>query len=170
MVHPASQNPVPQNPTPTPVGTGDAALKPPLQPLNLKKTGLPTNVLIALVLIGFGLAALAFYFLAQLVTGSKDKSKTKAVVTDQIPPSQTVVEVVAPKQEKPAAAPRVLRELPTLTLTGIMYSGEGRENYAILNGKILTEGGMISGAKLERIGPDRVELSFDERRIILRSL
>ena len=53
---------------------------------------------------------------------------------------------------------------------GIMYSGEGSENFAILNGKIVSPGMMISGARLEKIGPDRVELSFDERKIILRSL
>lgn len=155
---------------PTPAAPDNSSPKPPLQSPSLKKTGLPTNVLIALVLIGFGLAALIFYFVAQAVTGSRGQSRVSTASASQAAASKTVVEVLASNQDKPAPAPKILRDLPTLVLTGIMYSGEGRENYVILNGKILTEGGMISGAKLEKIGPNRVELSFDERRIVMRSL
>lgn len=123
----------------------------------------------ALVLVGFGVAALLFYMAAQFVTGKWTKAKS-APAAVKPPVDKTVVEVIPAPQAAASAAPKVLRELPSLTLTGIMYSGEGSDNFVILNGKVLTEGTVISGAKVEKIGPDKVELSFDGRTIILRSL
>jgi hypothetical protein len=40
---------------------------------------------------------------------------------------------------------------------------------ALINGRVVPEGGMVDGAKIEKISSDEVELSFEGQKIILRS-
>ncbi|MFB3919436.1 MAG: general secretion pathway protein GspB [Candidatus Velamenicoccus archaeovorus] len=57
--------------------------------------------------------------------------------------------------------------MPTLSLSGILYSDA--ESLALINGKVVPEGGTVDGAKVEKISSDEVELSFEGQKIVLRS-
>ena len=139
-------------------------LKPPPQPINLSRTGVPPFVIIGFVLVGFIAAAVIFAYFSRAKSNKavSRKQETAAV-------SPTIVEVVSPpvptspvsmvgKEEKP---------LPTLALSGIIFGSEG--SLALINGRIIKEGAVVEGAKLEKISADRVELSFEDHKIILRS-
>jgi len=146
------------------------SLKPPLQPLDIKKPGIPPPLLLIIVVAGFALAAAIFAFLSKAATknalAQKQKqapiSKPKAV---SVPPMEVV-----PAQPPPGPVsqePVEAKPVPTLTLSGILFSEKG--SAALINGKIVSEGGSVEGAKLEKISSDKVELSFEGQKIILRS-
>lgn len=137
-------------------------LKEPLQPLDLKKTGLPPLALVGFVFLGFVAAAVLFAYFS--------KSAQPKVAPAQVPAAPvTIMEVVpAPVTETaPENIPAEDRPVPVLTLSGILFGPEG--SLALINGRIVREGGMVDGAKLEKISSDRVELSFDGQKVILRS-
>ncbi len=148
----------PQAPT-----TPSQPLKQPLQPLDLKKTGLPPLLLVGFVFLGFVVAAVLFAYF------SKPTAQPKAPLAAAPTVSATAMEVVPAPVPATAvdSVPAEERPLPVLTLSGILFGPEG--SLALINGRIVREGGMVEGAKLVKVSSDRVELSFDDQKIILRS-
>lgn len=146
------------------------SLQPPLQPLILKKTGLPPFLLLGLVVFGFLVASVFFaYFskaIRQKTVGMRQASSLSSAGNAS---SGSFVEVVPPPRAQAAVETVVAQDhpLPAMLLSGILFSD--RESFALINGRIVREGAMIDGAKLEKISSDRVELSFEGRKIILRS-
>jgi len=59
--------------------------------------------------------------------------------------------------EQPAAAPKP----PTLRVSGIAWQKDSTSRLAVINGSSVTEGGMVEGARVEEIFPDRVRLSYN---------
>lgn len=137
-------------------------LEQPLRPLDLKKTGLPPLVLVGIVFLGFVAAAVLFAYFSK-----STQPKTAPAPAPAAP--VTMMEVVpAPATETvPENISAEDRPLPVLTLSGILFGPEG--SLALINGRIVREGAMVEGAKLEKVSSDRVELSFDSQKIILRS-
>jgi hypothetical protein len=131
--------------------------------------GLPPLVVGALVVAGFLCAALIFAGVSRSMGRRVVKEKKPLTVT-QAP--KTVVEVVpmpsptGPVLSESAPLPK---DLPALTLGGILFSKDG-ESYALINGKIVREGTAVSGVTLKKVLPDKVELDFEGRRVIMRSL
>ncbi|MBI5656110.1 MAG: general secretion pathway protein GspB [Geobacter sp.] len=58
--------------------------------------------------------------------------------------------------EQPAAAPKP----PALRVSGIAWQKDSTSRLAVINGMSVTEGGMVEGAQVEEIFPDRVRFSF----------
>ena len=52
---------------------------------------------------------------------------------------------------------------PQLKVAGIAWQKGNAERMAIVNGKPVTEGAVVEGAKVEEIFPDRVRFSYDEK-------
>jgi general secretion pathway protein B len=52
---------------------------------------------------------------------------------------------------------------PSLKVAGIAWQRGNSERMAIVNGKPVTEGEIVEGAKVEEIFPDRVRFSYDEK-------
>ena len=131
----------------------------------VKKAGHPPLQLIFFIALGFGLAAAGFAFFSKSFTKTnlQEQSSKKAVLP------QTIVEVVIPAlvntTEKTPAEPE--KPIPTLTLSGILFGESG--SFALINGRVIPEGGKVDGAVVDKISPDRVELSFEGNKITLRS-
>jgi len=137
----------------------------PMQPIDLKKSGHPPLQLIFFVVFGFGLAAAGFAFFSKSFTKTNPpKQPTKTAVLPQ-----TIVEVITPAAvdtaEKMPAEPE--KPLPTLTLSGILFGESG--SFALINGRVIPEGGKVDGAVVDKISTDRVELSFEGKKITLKS-
>lgn len=121
---------------------------------------------VVLTVCGFFLAAALFAFFS----GSKKppvvpKAQTAHAPVVSLPVQAPVVEA-SMFQGSPAESTTPL-PLPTLSLSGILYSGT--ESLALINGKVVPEGGTVDGAKIEKINSDEVELSFEGQKIVLRS-
>ncbi len=54
-------------------------------------------------------------------------------------------------------------EVPALTVTGIGWQKDGAERMAVVNGRMVSEGSVIEGAKVEEIYPDHVRFSIAKR-------
>jgi general secretion pathway protein B len=69
------------------------------------------------------------------------------------------------KAEKPAEPPQlaVPSGPPPLKVAGIAWQKGNAERMAIVNGRPVTEGTVVEGAKVEEIFPDRVRFSYDEK-------
>ncbi|MEK7849560.1 MAG: hypothetical protein AAB213_01875 [Candidatus Omnitrophota bacterium] len=137
----------------------------PMQPIDIKKAGHPPLQLIFFVVFGFGLAAAGFAFFSKSVT--KTNPPKQSPKTAVLP--QAIVEVVTPavinRTEKTPAEPE--KPLPILTLSGILFGESG--SFALINGRVIPEGGKVDGAVVDKISPDRVELSFEGKKITLKS-
>ncbi len=72
------------------------------------------------------------------------------------PPLPAKVEPVAP----PATA-----TLPALKVTGIAWQKDNASRLAMINGAAVLEGGMVEGARVEEIFPDKVRLTVGKRTI-----
>ncbi len=117
---------------------------------------------------GFFLAAALFAFFSGSKKAPKlPKPQAPAAV---VPAPAAVTPAVVVETPKPQASPEgstTLSAVPTLSLSGILYSDA--ESLALINGRVVPEGGMVDGAKVEKISSDEVELSFEGQRTILRS-
>lgn len=60
-----------------------------------------------------------------------------------------------------------MSEEPAFKLEGIVVSQEAQ--YAVLNGTVVIPGEVIDGARLVSIAPDRVELDYQGRKIVLKT-
>jgi len=116
---------------------------------------------------GFFLAAALFaFFSGSKKTQKLPKPQAAPAVIPSVPaPAAPVVET--PQPQSPPAESTVSSAVPTLSLSGILYSDA--ESLALINGRVVPEGGMVDGAKVEKISSDEVELSFEGQKIILRS-
>ncbi|HAJ56210.1 MAG TPA: hypothetical protein DCL35_00380 [Candidatus Omnitrophica bacterium] len=144
------------------------ALKPPLQPIDIKRTGLPTSLIIGLVLVGFIGAGLLFAVFSRPGL-QKEASKQKPDQAAAIPAPSAIVEIIPEPDAKATAksAAKQASPVPVLTLSGILFGEQG--SLALINGRVVREGGLIEGARLDKVSSDRVELSFEGKKIILRS-
>ncbi len=68
--------------------------------------------------------------------------------------------------EKPLASPTPAAGLepPSLNVSGIGWQKDSADRLAVVNGRAVSEGSVIAGAKVEEIFPDRVRFSFGERK------
>ena len=71
----------------------------------------------------------------------------------------TALQPAPPPQ--PAAAPG----LPVLKVTGIGWQKDNANRLAVVNGRPVTEGSVIEGARVEEILPDRVRFSINDRSL-----
>jgi general secretion pathway protein B len=64
---------------------------------------------------------------------------------------------------KPSAPPLPAPQpgLPALKVTGIGWQKDNAERLAIVNGRAVSEGAVVEGARVEEIFPDRVRFSFN---------
>ncbi|GEM_PF-4575337 len=139
-------------PAPEPTFTVNKANHPPLQ-------------LIFFIALGFGLAAAGFAFFSNSFTKTNSaKQSPKAVVVPE-----TIVEVVTPvvNDVTEKAPPEPEKPIPALSLSGILFGETG--SFALINGRVIPEGGNVEGAVVEKIYAERVELSFEGKKITLRS-
>jgi general secretion pathway protein B len=67
--------------------------------------------------------------------------------------------------EKPIAPalPEALPAPPVLKVTGIGWQKDNADRLAIVNGKAVSEGAVVEGARVEEIFPDRVRFSFNDK-------
>jgi hypothetical protein len=143
-------------------------LKPPPQPLDLKKTGMPPLVLLGIVVIGFTLAGLLFSFLVKALVKKSDQKKklsaesAKPKTLIEVKPEETVSQAAPVMAEPP-------KELPSLNLGGILFSPTG-ESYALINGKVVPEGSQVLGVTVTKVLRDKVEMTFEGRKFTMRSL
>lgn len=77
------------------------------------------------------------------------------------PPPQ----IAPPNAEKPAAPsqPEAPPGPPALKISGIGWQKDNAERMAIINGKAVSEGAVVEGARVEEIFPDRVRFSFKDK-------
>jgi hypothetical protein len=143
-------------------------LKPPPQPLDLKKTGMPPLVLLGIVVIGFTLAGLLFSFLAKSLF-KKTESKKKLASEPEKPKTVIEAKVEESSQEAPPVMVEPPKELPSLNLAGILYSPSGG-SYALINGRVVPEGSKTQGVTVTKVLRDKVELMFEGRKFTMRSL
>jgi len=83
----------------------------------------------------------------------------------QAHPTESVPEKGQPESrhgEKPATAPNS-PAVPTLQVTGIGWQKDNADRLAVVNGKPVTEGAVVEGARVEEIFPDKVRFSFNNR-------
>ncbi|MFA5038765.1 MAG: hypothetical protein WC732_03705 [Candidatus Omnitrophota bacterium] len=124
---------------------------------------------VILAVFGFFLAAAIFAFVAGRKKqpaavkppASKPVAKSNAAVPAPPKPAPVVSSASAPEVPVYAGTP------PALVLSGILFSEEG--SLALIDGKVVPEGGTVAGATVERIGSDEVELSYEGQTFILRS-
>ena len=140
-------------------------------PGEIKKSGHPPANLILFVIGGFVLALFIFSVISRLAVKRIPKKEPYApvVITDNIVEEKPVVArqaEIKPLAAMEQAAPK--NPAPSLILTGIVFSEDGK-SLALINSRIVKEGGMIEGALLEKIESDQVRLIFEDKRIILRS-
>jgi len=65
---------------------------------------------------------------------------------------------------EPAPVPLAPKpSLPTLKVTGIAGEKDSPVHLAIVNGTSVVEGSMVNGVKVEKILPDRVRFTFENR-------
>ena len=121
--------------------------------------------------LGFFLSAMIFALISKALTKKNLAKKQKATPVASVIETgaanftakvTTEVPAVAPKEE-----PEVSKALPTLKLTGILVSNNG--NIALINGRVVPEGGIVDGAVVKKVMNDTVELSFEGQKIVLRS-
>jgi len=87
---------------------------------------------------------------------------------DQVAPVLSVEPRTAAPQPSPAEAPQAVTaeqpvaspKPPALRVSGIAWQKDSTSRLAVINGSSVTEGGMVEGAQVEEIFPDRVRLSF----------
>lgn len=86
-------------------------------------------------------------------------AKVKTVI--EVKPSETL-------EPAPAVKPEPPKDLPNLTLGGILFSSSSG-SYALINGKVVPEGSKVSGVTVVKVLRDKVELSFEGRKFTMRS-
>lgn len=128
-------------------------------------------VLIFLGVFGFFAAAALFASLSGNKALKKKIEKKEPVAVKQPVSIEVVEKPSAPEIQAPIATKKTSAPsdavAPPMVLTGILFSKDG--SLALIDGKVVPEGGTIGGAKVERIGAEEVELSYAGRTFILRS-
>jgi len=80
---------------------------------------------------------------------------------NQVAPVLSAEPQTAPPPSSPAQAPQaVTAEQPALRVSGIAWQKDSTSRLAVINGSSVTEGGIVEGAQVEEIFPDRVRFSF----------
>ncbi|HEX9022686.1 MAG TPA: general secretion pathway protein GspB [Geobacteraceae bacterium] len=74
-----------------------------------------------------------------------------------------VAERPAPPQAAQPSLPAPAPSRPKLTVTGIGWQKDNGDRLAVVNGRAVSEGTVIEGAKVEEIFPDRVKFSVGEQ-------
>ncbi len=80
-------------------------------------------------------------------------------IAEQVPtarPAFTEEVVVTISEQAPARV-----QTPPLKVTGIGWQKDATARYAVINGTAVSEGGIVDGAKVEEILPDKVRLRVD---------
>lgn len=132
----------------------------------------PVSLFILLGVFGFGLAALLFSVL------SKPSAKKTAPKPEKETPAAEIISpaaVLAEDQQKPTEEIAeeeeelsVGQSMPSIHISGIIFD-EKAGGLALINGKVVREGYMVDGVKLERVYSDKVEMSFEGKKFILRA-
>jgi hypothetical protein len=90
----------------------------------------------------------------------REGGEGQAIALPQAPQPQAALR---PRPE-PASAPQAPKpSLPTLHVTGIAGEKDSPVHLAIVNGTSVVEGSMVNGVKVEKILPDRVRFTFENR-------
>ncbi|GFE57923.1 general secretion pathway protein GspB [Geobacter sp. AOG1] len=97
---------------------------------------------------------------------------TRAVASKSapLPPQQVVPQPESPVQAPPTVpakmdpvSPPAAPPLPTLKVTGIAWDKDSSSRLAMVNGAAVAQGGMVEGARVEEIYPDRVRFAAGKR-------
>jgi general secretion pathway protein B len=65
-----------------------------------------------------------------------------------------------PKGLAPSTQPPAAEQLPAISVTGIAWQQDNASRMAVLNDTTVTEGGIVAGARVVEIFPDRIRFSF----------
>jgi len=172
LPEPPTPSPAPAQPSCAPEAPEKKPAPPVLEaPQTEKKTGLSPLIVGGIVLVGFLVAALIFSLLGRVLNAQRAE-KARASLAAKPAPKMVIEEVPVEEEEvveNIAAVVKVKREMPKLLLGGIIYS-ENEGSAALINGRVVPEGGTVKGVKVVRVLQDKVELEFDGRRIFMRSL
>lgn len=128
-----------------------------------KRTGVSPVLFFVLSGVGFVLSAVVFALLSQ---APPKKPFPAASVAPAAETKAAAPASVVPAPRK-AVVPKEKKQPPSLSLSGILYSPQG--SMALINGRVIPEGGLIEGARVEKISSDVVQLNFEGDKIILRS-
>jgi general secretion pathway protein B len=63
----------------------------------------------------------------------------------------------------PAPQPAAVSGPPVLKVTGIGWQKDNAARLAVVNGRAVTEGTVVEGARVEEILPDRVRFTINDR-------
>lgn len=84
----------------------------------------------------------------------------QAIATPRTTPPQAAL----PLRPEPVPGPQSPKSsLPALNVTGIAWEKDSPVHLAIVNGTSVVEGSLVNGAKVEKILPDRVRFTFENR-------
>jgi general secretion pathway protein B len=89
---------------------------------------------------------------------TKPSAAAKHSSPSQAAPQESIPAQAASSPETAANAPP-----PELNVTGIAWQKDSASRLAVVNGVSLAEGGMIAGARVREIRPDRVLFSFNKK-------
>lgn len=140
--------------------------------LSIKKLGPSSVLLLILVVLGFGFAIFIFSFLSKKVVktpSSAPQAEIQEAAKMAASPSAQPITVQNPTAPPEAQGDSISAEKPApfLSLSGILYDSQG--SVALINGRVVPEGGIIEGARLDKVLSDRVELTFEGKKIILKN-
>lgn len=142
----------------------------PLEPIKSSRFTPLFFWLVVFVFVGFATAsALFFFFTNKTAKFSKSKSSRPAQSERLVPAPAPIVETIQPAipQEPVVMESQKVKPLPSLALSGILFSEQG--SVALINGRLVKEGSAIEGATLQKVHSDKVELIFEDKRITLRA-
>ena len=86
----------------------------------------------------------------------------EAPVANSSAPKSQVVAAPA-ERNTPPPDPEAKPVLPSLKVTGIGWQKGNADRLAIVNGRAVSEGAVVEGARVEEIFPDRVRFSFNDK-------
>ena len=138
-----------------------------------KRPAMPVFLRVGFIVIGFVAAAVVYAYLSKASVSDKGQQRKPAAVKG----SESAISKFVPMEVIPMPQASLVAEvqdvvveekpIPSLALSGILFGAEG--SIALINGRIVREGGDVEGARLIKISEDRVELVFQGQKIILRS-
>ena len=145
-----------------------------------KKTDHPLLFFFGLAILGFCLTAALFAFFSKPNTNLAPRKNISKIVSNESKPMPQEAVPISAKETpiskseiasgKPpvVSAPEQEASPVSLILSGIVF-GQNGGSLALINGKVVSEGALVEGAKVEKIFSDTVELSLGEKKIVLRS-
>lgn len=86
--------------------------------------------------------------------------KRPAIASPRTTPPQTAAPL---RPEQVPDSQPLKSSLPSLNVTGIAWEKDSPVHLAIVNGTSVVEGSLVNGAKVEKILPDRVRFTFENR-------